>query len=129
MPMLRLRPLPFVAALLCWCTADRLAAQNLVNTRQTEVHLLCHWRPGTECPGDVLKETAVIYTVPADSAIVPMRPGGGDRWVLNRVEVCCDPRCLVRSEAMVTCSTANDKGKCGKEAVKLIREERRYTVE
>ncbi|MBV6404401.1 MAG: hypothetical protein IT228_15535 [Flavobacteriales bacterium] len=117
------------AALVCCGATARLAAQNLVNTRPAEAYLLCHWRPGTECPGDVLKETAVIYTVPADSAIVPMRPGGGDRWVLNRVEVCCDARCLVRSEAIVTCSTASDKGRCGREPVKLVREERRYTVE
>ena len=123
-----LRSLLAAAVLSCGPVAN-LAAQNLLNTRKPEVHMLCHWRPGTECPGDVLKETAVIYAVPADSAIVPMRPGGGDRWVLNRVEVCCDPRCLVRSEASVTCSTSNDKGKCGKDPVKLIREERRYTVE
>ncbi len=105
------------------------SAQSLVNTRDAEVHLLCHWRPGTECPGDVLKETAVIYAVPADSAIVPMRPRGGDRWVLNRVEMCCDPRCQVRSEAAVTCSTASDKGKCAKAPVRISRTDQQYTIE
>ncbi|MBK8338789.1 MAG: hypothetical protein IPK99_01660 [Flavobacteriales bacterium] len=96
-------------------------AQSLTNTLDREVAVLCFWRQGTSCPGDVLDEVGVKYSVPADSSIVPMRPAGQAKRTLNRVEICCDPECTIRSEVYVTCSGVSSKGKCKGQAYRLTR--------
>ncbi|MBK7754166.1 MAG: hypothetical protein IPI41_16620 [Flavobacteriales bacterium] len=104
----------------CAITAP-LLAQSLTNTLDREVSVLCFWRQGSACPGDVLDEVGVKYTVPADSSIVPMRPTGQAKRTLNRVEICCDPECTIRSEVYVTCSGNSSKGKCKGQAYRLTR--------
>ena len=98
-----------------------LFAQSLTNTLDRDVAVLCFWRQGSACPGDVLDEVGVKYTVPADSSIVPMRPAGQAKRTLNRVEICCDAECTIRSEVYVTCSGNSSKGKCKGQAYRLTR--------
>ena len=104
----------------CATTAPMIA-QSLTNTLDRDVAVLCFWRQGSACPGDVLDEVGVKYTVPADSSIVQMRPTGQAKRTLNRVEICCDPECTIRSEVYVTCSGNSSKGKCKGQAYRLTR--------